>query len=109
MSSSPRARHSSLAVYRAVLDALDAVLEAGVPRGAVRGAALAVILDWERLLTHAEAAVARLRGRWPDVRPDDPALVPLVVVARSVAAQARQAGLGAAIDAGRHPALTALD
>jgi hypothetical protein len=107
--SSPRARRSTLAVYGAVLDALDRVLEEGVPRAAVRGASLDVIVHWERTLGHAEAAVAGLRARRPRVSADDPALVSLVVVARSVAALARQAGLAGGIDAGRHPGLAALE
>lgn len=107
--SSPRIRRSPQTVYGAVLDALDLVLEEGVPRGAVEGAYLDVIVHWERTLGHAEVVVTGLRARWPAVPVADPALVSLVVVARSVAALARDAGLAGAIDAGRHPAFAALE
>ena len=107
--SSPRIRRSPLAVYGAVLDALDLVLEDGVPRGAVGTAQLDVIVHWERTLGHAEVVVSGLRSRWPSVPAADPALVSLVVVARSVAALARDAGLGGAIDAGGHPAFATLE
>ena len=107
--SSPRIRRSPLAVYGAVLDALDLVLEDGVPRGAVGAAQLDVIVHWERTLGHAEVVVSGLRSRWPAVPAADPTLVSLVVVARSVAALARDAGLAGAIDAGRHPAFAALE
>ena len=108
-SSSPRARRSARSVYGAVLDALDLVLEDGVPRGAVGEADLEVIVHWERTLGHAEVVVTGLRARWPRVPATDPALVALVVVARSVAALARDAGLAGAIDRGRHPAFAALE
>lgn len=110
MPSSPsRSRRSTRAVYRAVLDALDHVLEEGIPRGAVVGVPLEVVFEWERALMHAEASVSALRARWTRVRAGDPALVPLVVVARAVAAGARAAGLGPAIDAGGLPAVAELE
>jgi hypothetical protein len=107
--SSTGLHRSPPAVYGAVLDALDLVLEDGVPRRAVDEASLDVIVHWERTFGHAEAVVAGLRARWPGVSAKDPALVSLVVVARAVAALARDAGLADAIDAGRHPALAALE
>ena len=105
----PARRRSTRAVYKAVLDALEQVLEEGVPRSAVATADYAVLLEWERAVTHAERAVIALRERWRRVRANDPALVPLVVVARAVAMGARAAGLGDRIDAGHFPELAALE
>jgi hypothetical protein len=108
MPPSARARRSDLAVYKAVLDALDQVLEDGVPRSAVVGAELALLAEWGHTWTRADAALAGLRARWPPVDAADPALVALLVVARAVARLAHDAGLTAAIAAGHHPAIATL-
>jgi hypothetical protein len=108
MPPSARARRSDLAVYRTVLDALDHVLEDGVPRSAVVGAELALLAEWGHTWTRADVALAGLRARWPPVDVADPALVALVVVARAVVRLAHDAGLTAAIAAGHHPAIATL-
>jgi hypothetical protein len=105
MPASARLRRSDLAVYKAVIDALDQVLEDGVPRSAVVGADLALLAEWGHTWTRADAGLAGLRARWPPVDAADPALVALLVVARAVVRLAHDAGLTAAIAAGHHPAI----
>ena len=105
----PSRRPSARTVYGAVLDALEHVLEEGVPRTAVASADFSVLLEWERAFAHAERATSALRARWAKVRAADRALVPLVVVARAVAMGARAAGLGGRIDAGELPEFASLE
>jgi hypothetical protein len=113
-SSKSRARTPSFArgasaVYAALLHALDAVLEEGVPRASLVGAGLSVAQadEWQRAFVQAEALVTELHahplGRSVARR------TRLVVIAASLGALARQAGL----DDPSHPGLaqlrTALD
>jgi hypothetical protein len=92
------------AVYAALLHALDVVLEEGVPRASLVRADLSVgqADEWQRAFVQAEALVTELHahplGRSVARR------TRLVVIAASLGALARQAGLD---DAG-HPGLVQL-
>jgi hypothetical protein len=106
---SPSFTRGAAAVYASLLHALDAVLEEGVPRGSLVGASLSVEQAdaWQHAFVQAEALVAELHahplGRSAARR------TRLVVMAASLGALARHAGL----DDARHPGLaqlrTALD
>ena len=100
-------------IYACVLDALDTLLDEGVPRTAVfrRGADVGVADRWTHAFEDAEQVVTDLRQRWPlhpamtiGVRDGDPALARLVACATHINALARDAG----IDIGPLPALAAL-
>jgi hypothetical protein len=99
-------------VARTVFDALDAVLEEGVPRTALADAALDTrhVEQWIRGFAHAEDAIAAVRGALHGaaparLAPDDPAIVRLLVAAAALAALAR----AAALTAPAHPTLAALE
>ena len=109
MSPLPGARRSTVSVCGAVLDALDQVLEDGVPRRAVAQASGDVLAQWEWTWARADAVITQLRARWPRVPASDPGLLSLVGLARSVVALARSVGLAEAIDTGQYPALAALE
>jgi hypothetical protein len=106
---SPSFTRGAAAVYAALLHALDAVLEEGVPRGSLVDAGLSVAQadEWQRAFVQAESLVAELHahplGRSVARR------TRLVVIAASLGALSRQAGL----DEPGHPGLaqlrTALD
>jgi len=108
-STSPSFGRGAATVYAALLHALDAVLEEGVPRASLVAADLSVAQadEWQRAFVQAESLVAELHahplGRSVARR------TRLVVIAASLGALARQAGL----DVPAHPGLaqlrTALD
>lgn len=96
-----------------MFDALDAVLETGVPRTALADAGLDTrhVEQWIRGFAHAEAALeaVRVAFRAPDggaaLAPDDPHLVRLLVAAAALAGLARAASLATP----EHPALVTLE
>lgn len=105
----PSFTRGATAVYAALLHALDAVLEEGVPRASLVDASLSVgqADEWQRVFAQAEALVTELHahplGRSVARR------TRLVVIAASLGALAHHAGL----DDPGHPGLaqlrTALD
>lgn len=103
-SRSPSFGRGAAAVYAALLHALEVVLEEGVPRSSLVGADLSVAQadEWQRAFVQAEALVAELHahplGRSVARR------TRLVVIAASLGALARHAGL----DDASHPGLAAL-
>ena len=100
----PSFTRGATAVYAALLHALDAVLEEGVPRASLVGADLSVAQadEWQRAFVQAEALVVELHahplGRSVARR------TRLVVIAASLGALARQA----ALDDPSHPGLAQL-
>lgn len=108
-SRSPSFARGAAAVYAALLHALDTVLEEGVPRGCLVAAGLSVAQadEWQRAFVQAESLVTELHahplGRSVARR------TRLVVIAASLGALARHAGLDDPANPGLAQLRTALD